>query len=125
MTAFDKLATRVADAAGTPQAMALFVAAVVLWLAVGPLLGFSNGWQLLINTPTTIVTTGLVILVQYTTNKGDRAIQLKLDVLIDASQASNRYATVEDLDDKALRELHQRVAATVAEREGAAEGGLE
>lgn len=113
---FDRVATGIADAVGTPQALVVFCAAVSVWLVAGPVLGFSDAWQLLINTPTTIVTTGLVIVVQYTTNKGDRAIQLKLDALIGASEASNDYAAVEDLDDKALRTLHDRVAAEVADR---------
>lgn len=111
---FDHVATAVSNAAGSPAALGAFVVAVVVWLVVGPVLGWSNGWQLLINTPTTIVTTGLVILVQYTQNKNDRALHLKLDVLIDASQAENQFAAVEELDDDELRDLRERVERRIA-----------
>jgi low affinity Fe/Cu permease len=116
---FDRIATAASEAVGSPPALVVFVCAVLLWLAVGPLLGWSNGWQLLINTPTTIVTTGLVILVQYTQNKNDRAIHLKLDVLIDASDAANQFAAVEDMDDAQLKDLRDRVEERI---DGADEG---
>jgi low affinity Fe/Cu permease len=111
---FDRIATAVSEAVGSSGALGVFVASVLLWLAVGPLFGWSNGWQLLINTPTTIVTTGLVILVQYTQNKNDRAIHLKLDVLIDASEAENEFAAVEDMDDQQLKDLRDRVEKRIA-----------
>lgn len=113
---FDRLATRTANAVGTAIALYVFVLLVLLWLATGPFLGFSSSWQLLINTPTTIVTTGLVILLQYTSNRDTTAIHTKLDVLIEASSASNNFAAIEQMDAQQLGTLHDRVIAEMEER---------
>lgn len=110
---FDRLATRAACAVGSPLAFFGYVAAIAAWLALGPILGWSDGWQLVVNTGTTIITMGLVILLQYTQNKGDQAEQLKLDALIDDSGADNALVAVEQMTGDELEDLHQRVVAAM------------
>lgn len=125
---FDGFATRASEASGSVIAFVVAVGLVATWLVEGvvvvvatgdPAYFFNDKYQLQINTLTTVLTFLLLFLVQYTQNKGDRALQLKLDVLIDASGASNRFATVEALDDDELHQLGDRVAAAVASRSGA------
>ena len=99
-------ATRVTDFVGSGKGLMLAVAVVVLWAASGPLFGFSNTWQLVINTGTTIVTFLMVFLIQRTQNKDGLAIQLKLNELVAAMHgASNRLIDVEDLSEAELRVL--------------------
>lgn len=81
---FTRFANSVSHVAGSPPAFALAVALVVLWATTGPLFGFSETWQLIINTGTTIVTFLMVFLIQSTQNRDSRAIHLKLDAIIDA-----------------------------------------
>jgi low affinity Fe/Cu permease len=80
-----------------------------VWAATGPIFGFSDTWQLVINTGTTIVTFLMVFLIQRAQNKDSQAIQLKLNELIAAVQgASARMLNVEDLGEQELRRLHAR-----------------
>ena len=100
---FSGFAKRVAHHAGRPHAFALAAAVVVVWAVTGPLFGFSDTWQLVINTGTTIVTFLMVFLIQNTQNRDTEAIQLKLDELIRANEhARNRLLGLEDLDEDAL-----------------------
>jgi low affinity Fe/Cu permease len=101
---FRRLAVRVADALGTPWAFFAAVSLVVGWGATGPLFNFSEIWQLVINTSTTIVTFLLLFLVQATQNRNDKAIQLKLDELIRISKARNAFADLEDASEEELAE---------------------
>jgi low affinity Fe/Cu permease len=92
---------------GSSWAFALAALVVVAWLLTGPLFGFSDTWQLVINTGTTIVTFLMVFLIQRAQNKDALAIQLKLDELVSAIQgASNRLISVEDLSERELKTLH-------------------
>jgi low affinity Fe/Cu permease len=92
---------------GSSWAFALAALVVVAWLLTGPLFGFSDTWQLVINTGTTIVTFLMVFLIQRAQNKDALAIQLKLDELVSAVQgASNRLISVEDLSERELKTLH-------------------
>ncbi len=94
------------------------VGIVVVWLVTGPLFGFSDTWQLVINTGTTIVTFLMVFLIQRSQNKDSLAVQLKLNELVAAVQgASNRLIDVEDLTEEELRALHRHYAKLVAMRE--------
>jgi low affinity Fe/Cu permease len=114
-TSFSLIARRVALVAGRPWVFLLAVAAVVLWSLSGPLFGFSDTWQLVINTSTTIVTFLMVFLIQSTQNRDTEAIQLKLDELIRATQgAHNALLDLEHIDDERFaqyRESYRRLAA--------------
>ena len=93
---------------GTSHAFALALLVVVVWLATGPLFHFSDTWQLVINTSTTIVTFLMVFLIQRAQNKDALAIQLKLNELVAAvSGASNRLIAVEELSERELEALHR------------------
>jgi low affinity Fe/Cu permease len=92
---------------GNPAAFLLAVLVVVAWVATGPLFGYSDTWQLVINTGTTIVTFLMVFLIQNTQNRDTLAIQLKLSELLLAMKgAENRFAAIEDLTDDELEVLH-------------------
>ena len=106
--------------AGHSSAFALALGLVVVWLITGPVFGFSNSWQLVINTGTTIVTFLMVFLIQRTQNKDALAIQLKLNEIVAAIEgASNRLIDVEDLTEDELHSLHDHYQAlvTMAKRE--------
>jgi low affinity Fe/Cu permease len=100
---------RAAEWAGDSAAFAVAVAVLALWIVTGPLFGFSDTWQLIINTGTTIVIFLMVFLIQPTENKNSRALQTKLDELIAATDsASNRLIDIEDLSEEELAHLHER-----------------
>jgi low affinity Fe/Cu permease len=82
---FSDFAKKTARAAGQPMVFALAVGVVILWLITGPLFGFSDTWQLIINTGTTIVTFLMVFLIQNTQNRDSEAMHIKLDELIRAN----------------------------------------
>jgi low affinity Fe/Cu permease len=105
---FSQMACRAAQYAGHPIAFMIAVLLVLLWALSGPLFGYSDTWQLVINTSTTIVTFLMVFLIQHTQNRDTLAIQLKLAELIMAGKdAENRLATAEDLSEDELEELHE------------------
>ena len=109
---FSSVATRWA---GGSLAFGLACAVVLIWLATGPMFGYSNTWQLIINTGTTVVTFIMVFLIQRTQNKDSMALQLKLNELVAAMEgASNRLIDVEDLSEEELRALHSYYARLVA-----------
>jgi low affinity Fe/Cu permease len=107
---FGRVAGTVAHAAGTPVAFLLCVVVVVIWGATGSLFQFSDTWQLVINTGTTIVTFLMVFLIQNTQNRDGAAIQIKLDELILTSKAENEFIGIEKLTDKELEILRERCA---------------
>ncbi len=107
---FTDFATRVAHATGKPLTFALCVVVVAVWAASGPMFHFSDTWQLVINTGTTIVTFLMVFLIQNTQNRDGAAIQAKLDELIRASAAQNRYIGIEHLTEEELSDLRERCA---------------
>ena len=112
---FSAFATRAAHAAGTPIAFLVCLGGVVLWAASGPIFGFSETWQLVINTSTTIITFLMVFLIQNTQNRDGAALQTKLDELIRVSDAEDDFMGIERLTDEELRELHRR-CETMARR---------
>lgn len=106
LTAFDRFASSVTRWAGSPAAFCGALLAVLLWALTGPLFGFSQTWQLVINTATTIVTFLMVFLIQQSQNKDSVALHLKLNELLAANrEASNRMIGIEDLDEQDLREV--------------------
>src|SRR3954453_12122080 len=106
---FTELASHVAHATGKPITFLLCVLTIVIWAVSGPYFGFSDTWQLIINTGTTIVTFLMVFLIQNTQNRDGAAIQAKLDELIRTSAAQNVYIGIENLTEEELDELRQRL----------------
>jgi low affinity Fe/Cu permease len=105
---------------GSSWAFALAALVIVVWLVSGPIFHFSDTWQLVINTGTTIVTFLMVFLIQRTQNKESLAVQLKLNEIVAAIQgASNRLIDVEDLSEEELHTLHShyRLLALKAKRD--------
>ena len=100
---FERFSARIAFAAGQPHAFILACLIIVVWAVTGPLFRWSDTWQLVINTGTTIVTFLMVFLIQNTQNRDTQAIQLKLDELIRVTdRARNRLVTLEDLTEEEL-----------------------
>ncbi len=117
---YARISKSIARVTGRPGTFVLAVSVIVLWLVTGPLFGFSDTWQLVINTGTTIVTFLMVFLIQNTQNRDTTAIQLKLDELIRAtSGAHNALLDLEELDEAALEDFRGRFEALArAAREG-------
>jgi low affinity Fe/Cu permease len=105
---FATAANFVAHAAGRPSAFSLAVLTVVIWLVSGPYYNYSDTWQLIINTGTTIVTFLMVFLIQNSQNRDNAAIQVKLDELIRASAAHNFYIGIEHLTDEEIDQIRKR-----------------
>jgi low affinity Fe/Cu permease len=110
--AFSRFSHATAHAAGTPAAFLIATVTILIWAVSGPLFGYSDTWQLVINTGTTIVTFLMVFLIQNTQNRDTMALQLKLSELIIAMKgAKNSLATVEDLSEEELEDLHKDLCA--------------
>ena len=100
---FNSFSTIVTKATGTPWAFIIAFLVILIWGITGPIFNFSDTWQLVINTGTTIITFLMVFVIQHSQNKDTKAIQLKLNELIAASgEASNRVVSIEDLTDEEL-----------------------
>ena len=121
---YTQIAKRIAHWCGHPTTFLLAGGVIVVWIITGPLFGYSDTWQLVINTGTTIVTFLMVFLIQNTQNRDTAAIQLKLDELIRATAgAHNALLDLEELDEKMLADFLRRYEqlAKVA-RENTAKG---
>ena len=105
---FDELAAKVARWTGRPVAFAVALIVIIVWGVTGPIFQYSDTWQLIINTSTTIATFLVVFLIQNTQNHDSRALHLKLDELIRAIRgARNQLVELEDLSDEELERLHR------------------
>lgn len=108
---FDRLAGSVSKAAGSTAAFIAAFLAVIVWALSGPLFHYSEGWQLVINTGTTIITFLMVFLIQKAQNKDSLAIQLKLNELIAAHEfASNRLVNVENMTEEEMKVIQKYYA---------------
>jgi low affinity Fe/Cu permease len=117
---FSYLARRIAVLAGRPVVFLAAVVSILLWALSGPLFGFSDTWQLVVNTTTTIVTFLMVFLIQNTQNRDTAAIQLKLDELIRATQgAHNALLNLEEIEEEQFeryRSSYEKLAARAREK---------
>lgn len=107
--AFHHISQNVSNRLGSPMAFALAVLLILLWIFTGPFFQFSDTWQLVINTTTTIVTFLMVFAIQNTQNRDAKAMQLKLNELINASRgARTEFVDIEDLNDTELDVLQDQ-----------------
>ena len=107
---FTAVATRIAGFAGQPEAFAVALGFILVWAVTGPVFGFSDTWQLVVNTATTIVTFLMVFLIQNSQNRDAAAVQAKLDELIRvSSEARNRFIGIEHLTEHELREIRAAI----------------
>ncbi|MBD0373903.1 MAG: low affinity iron permease family protein [Pyrinomonadaceae bacterium] len=111
---FTRFAKWISRAAGQPAAFALALSTIIVWGISGPFFGFSDTWQLVINTGTTIVTFLMVFLIQNTQNRDSEAIQVKLDELIRSAEgADNALLDLEEMEEKELdkvRDTYEKMA---------------
>ena len=125
---FTRFASRIAHYVGKPVVFALAWLLVVAWAAIGPFVGFSDAWQLTINTGTTIVTFLVVFLIQNTQNRDTAAIHIKLDELIRATeQAHNSLLNLEELSEQDIEKFRERYVrlARMARQKGIADFDVE
>jgi low affinity Fe/Cu permease len=117
---FDHLAKLAARFTGRPLAFGLAVLVVLVWLVTGPVFAFSDTWQLVINTGTTVITFLMVFLIQNTQARDTEAIQIKLDELIRVTEAANNsLMDLEELDEGTLDAHRERYEAMARDKRGA------
>ncbi|RUM25538.1 low affinity iron permease family protein [Rhizobium vallis] len=107
---FAHFATKTSEWAGKPVVFILALMVVIVWAALGPFFGYSETWQLIINTGTTIITFLMVFVLQNAQTRDTRAIQAKLNEIILTSHAENRFIGIENLDEEELKRLDELVA---------------
>ncbi|HUL08893.1 MAG TPA: low affinity iron permease family protein [Candidatus Acidoferrum sp.] len=122
---FSRFANWTASASGRPSTFAFACLVIIVWAVTGPLFGFSDTWQLVINTGTTIVTFLMVFLIQNTQNRDSRALQLKIDELIRATEgAHNAVLDLEELAEIDLDRIRKLYCALAARARSDLEKGL-
>ena len=123
--AFTRLARWVSDVVGTPVAFVIAVVFVVAWGLSGPFFGFSDTWQLIINTSTTILTFLMVFVIQSSQNRDTRALQVKLDELIRTNKGAHKaLLDLEEMEDHELREIQQKFEKLAAKARQNGEDGV-
>jgi low affinity Fe/Cu permease len=124
---FKRLAKKASNATGKPKTFLIAVGLVVVWALTGPIFHYSDTWQLVINTSTTIITFLMVFLIQNTQNRDTAAVQIKLDELIRSVQgAHNALLDLEELDDETLDRVRQRYCTLAdAARKELEKGGID
>jgi low affinity Fe/Cu permease len=121
---FSAAANGVAHAAGMPVTFLACCAIVIVWAVSGPVFGFSDTWQLIINTGTTIITFLMVFLIQNTQNRDGAAIQAKLDELIRAGHGENTFIGIEHLTEEEVTEFRERCENAAKAHERDVEAGM-
>ena len=116
---FAHVAEQVSHAAGHALAFIVCCLVVLIWAVSGPVFGFSDTWQLVINTGTTIITFLMVFLIQNTQNRDGAAIQAKLDELIRVTAASNSFIGIEHLTEEEVNEFREKCKAAAKRAEDA------
>jgi low affinity Fe/Cu permease len=106
---FSRFSSFVARGSGNPLTFVTALTFIIAWAITGPIFGFSEGWQLVVNTATTIVTFLMVFVLQNTQNRDGEALHAKLDELILSSNAENRFIEAERLTEKEIRHLRQLI----------------
>lgn len=113
---FTRIATAVAAAVGQPWAFMLATLAIILWAFSGPIFGFSDTWQLVVNTSTTIITFLMVFVIQNSQNRDAAAMQAKLDELIRAAtKARNQFIGIEHMTEHELEQIRSALEKEVGE----------
>ena len=105
---FDELAAKVARWTGRPVAFAVALIVIIVWGVTGPIFQYSDTWQLIINTGTTIVTFLMVFLIQNSQNRDSAAIQVKLDELIRVGEVKNEFVGIEHLTEEEIEDLRAK-----------------
>lgn len=105
---FDESAAKVARWTGRPIAFGLAILTIAVWALTGPVFRYSDTWQLIINTGTTIVTFLMVFLIQNSQNRDSAAIQIKLDELIRVGEVKNTFVGIEHLTEEEIEELREK-----------------
>jgi low affinity Fe/Cu permease len=116
-SAFSRLIDAVTEFLGHPVAVAAAIALVVGWLALGPLIGFTDTYQLIINTTTSVITFVMVFAIQHTTNRETRAINLKLDELLEVIHGTDRRLVgVEERSEETIKDMQHDERARAGSR---------
>lgn len=106
---FSRFSSFVSRGSGNPLTFVAALSFIIAWAVTGPIFGFSEGWQLVVNTATTIITFLMVFVLQNTQNRDGQALHAKLDELILSSNAENRFIEAERLTEKEIRHLRQLI----------------
>jgi low affinity Fe/Cu permease len=123
---YSRFAKAASHFCGRPRVFALAVAIILAWVATGPLFAYSDTWQLVINTSTTIITFLMVFLIQNTQNRDTEAIQVKLDEMIRATQgAHNALLDLEELEEESLDAFRRKYQALARTARTALEDGVD
>src|SRR3954467_431304 len=122
--AFSAIANAVAREAGRPWVFSVALLVVIVWGVTGPFFGYSDTWQLVINTGTTIVTFLMVFLIQNSQNRDNAAIQVKLDELIRVSAVQNMFVGIERLTDEEIEEIRPKCEQRAKREEAIGGAGL-
>jgi low affinity Fe/Cu permease len=125
LSLFSRAAKETSRLAGRPATFTIAVLVIAVWAITGPMFGYSDTWQLVINTGTTIITFLMVFLIQATQNRDNEALHLKLDEIIRSQKgAHNMFINLEELDEDELLRLHKEYSQLADRARAAASHGI-